>query len=244
MITPQHQIYIQNTPNDGPNHGNLIDGCLNNGSLTDGHQVRQLHNAKFKRNHAQESLTIRVSKLICAVFLSILFLVGLVMFILWLSLRPHRPRFQIHEFSMPSLAETNGFSTAHVTFNLTSQNPNLEIGIYYDMMNLTLYYKDQNIAETPLLFPFYQSPKNTAIIYGTLSRPVLIINNVRWMQFLAARKLGVVSFRLDVTSSIRFKVSKWDSRHHKMHANCEIGVGPNGMLLASDREKKCPVYFS
>ncbi|KAJ0733267.1 putative Late embryogenesis abundant protein [Helianthus annuus] len=111
-------------------------------------------------------------------------------------------------------------------------------------VNLTLYYRDQVIAQTPLLFPFYQSPKNTAIIYGTLSRPQLKIDNTRWTQFLAARKQGAVPFRLDVASSIRFKVSTWDSRRHKMHANCEIGVGPNGMLLASDKGKKCPVYFT
>ncbi|KAI3680570.1 hypothetical protein L6452_35343 [Arctium lappa] len=206
-----------------------------------GRHQRQHHHAQYNKHHAQESLTTRVSKLICAVFLSILFTVGLVTFILWLSLRPHRPRFHIHEFSIPSLAEPNGFSNVHVTYNVTAQNPNLDIGIYYDTMNLTLYYQDQTIAETPLLFPFYQSSKNTAIVYGTLSGPTLRINYARWIQLLAARKQGSVPFRLDVASSIRFKVSAWDSRHHKMHANCEIGVGSNGMLLESDKEKKCPI---
>ncbi|PWA93021.1 late embryogenesis abundant (LEA) hydroxyproline-rich glycoprotein family [Artemisia annua] len=236
MSTPHHQIHIQNTPD---NHINL-------GGVMDRRQVRRHHNAEYNKHHAKESLTTRVSKLICAVFLGILFIVGLVLFILWLSLRPHRPRFHIHEFSIPSLglADTNGFSTAQGTFNLTARNPNIEIGIYYDTMNLTLYYKDQIIAETPLLFPFYQSPKNTAIIYGTLSGPTLKIDKARWMQFLAARKRGAVSLKLDVASSIRFKVKTWGSRRHKMHANCEIRVGLNGMLLPSDKGKRCPVYFS
>ncbi|KAI3823893.1 hypothetical protein L1987_05338 [Smallanthus sonchifolius] len=228
MATQHHQIHIQTTPNDH----------LNRGSLTD------RRDTKYNAHQVQESLTTRVTKLICAVFLSILFTVGLVTFVLWLSLRPHRPRFHIHEFSIPSLAEPNGLSTARVTFNVTARNPNLEIGIYYDTVNLTLYYQDQVIATTPLLFPFYQSPKNTAIIYGKLSGPTLKIDNARWMRFFAARKRGVVPFRLDVASSIRFKVSTWDSRRHKMHANCEIGVGSNGMLLAGDIGKKCPVYFS
>ncbi|KAJ0692314.1 putative Late embryogenesis abundant protein [Helianthus annuus] len=232
MATPHHQIHIQTTPNDHLNHGSLTDGS------------RPHHNTKYNAHHVQDSLTTRVTKLICAVFLSILFTVGLVTFILWLGLRPHRPRFHIQQFSFPSLAEPNGFSTAQLTFNVTARNPNIEIGIYYDTVNLTLYYRDQVIAQTPLLFPFYQSPKNTAIIYGTLSRPQLKIDNARWTQFLAARKQGAVPFRLDVASSIRFKVSTWDSRRHKMHANCEIGVGPNGMLLASDKGKKCPVYFT
>lgn len=171
-------------------------------------------------------------------------MVGLVTFILWLSLRPHRPRFHIHEFSIPSLADPNTFSSPQVTFNMTIQNPNREIGIYYDTVNLTLYYQDQVIADTPLLFPFYQSPKSTAIIHNTLSGPTLRIDNTRWMQFVAGRRRDEVPFRLDVASSIRFKVSKWDSRRHKMHANCEVGVGLDGMLLADDKGKKCPVYFS
>ncbi|KAD7117942.1 hypothetical protein R6Q59_005037 [Mikania micrantha] len=234
MATPHHQIHIQTTPNDH----------LNRSGLTDDRQVRQHRNTKYNTHQVQDSLATRVTKLICAVFLSIFFTVGLVTFILWLSLRPHRPRFHIHEFTFPSLTEPNGFSTAQITFNLTARNPNLEIGIYYDTVNLTLYYRDQTIAQTPLLFPFYQSPKNTAIIYGTLSRPTLKIDKARWMQFLAARKQGAVAFRVDVVSSIRFKVSTWDSRRHKMHANCEIRVGSNGMLVAADKGKKCPVYFS
>nr|GEV08774.1 NDR1/HIN1-like protein 10 [Tanacetum cinerariifolium] len=236
MSTPHHQIYIQNTP----------DNCLNLGGVMDSHQVRRHHNAEYNKHHAKENLTTRVSKLLCAVFLGILFIVGIVLFILWLGLHPHRPRFYIHEFSIPSLglADTNGFSTAQVTLNLTARNLNIEIGIYYDTMNLTLYYKDQTIAETPLLSPFYQFPKNTAIIYGTLSRPTLKIDKARWMQFLAARKCGEVSVKLDAASLIRFKVKTWGSRRHKMHANCEIRVGLNGMLLPSDKGKRCPFYFS
>ncbi|XP_071737948.1 NDR1/HIN1-like protein 26 [Rutidosis leptorrhynchoides] len=240
MITPHHQIHIRDTPND---RFNLTNDPFNHGGLTSGYQVRGDHNSKYNRHNVQESLTTRISKLICAVFLCILFTLGLVTFILWLSLRPHRPRFHIHEFSIPSLAETYGFSSAHITFNMTARNPNINIGIYYDTINLTLYFKDQTIAKTPLLFPFYQSPKNTAIIYGTLLGSELKISTAQWKQ-LAARKHGDVAFRLDVTSLIRFKVSTWDSRIHKMHANCEIVVGPNGMILPSDKDKKCPVYFT
>ncbi|CAK9169906.1 unnamed protein product [Ilex paraguariensis] len=48
-------------------------------------------------------------------------------------------------------------------------------------------------------------------------------------------------FRLEVTSSIRFKVSTWNSKHHKMHANCPVGVGPDGLILASYKDKRCPI---
>ncbi|KAL7592617.1 hypothetical protein Lser_V15G32114 [Lactuca serriola] len=213
--------------------------------IDDGHQViTGNHNALYNKHHVKESLTTRITKLICGIFLGILFTVGLATFILWLSLRPHRPRFYIQEFSISNLADPNGFSSARITFNVTARNPNLDIGIYYDTMNLTIYHQDQTIAESPILFPFYQSPKSAHLIYGTLSGPTLRIDRVRWGQLFDARKRGVVPFRVDVASSIRFKVSTWDSRHHKMHANCEIGVGSNGVILRSDEKKRCPVYFT
>ncbi|CAH1448340.1 unnamed protein product [Lactuca virosa] len=272
MNTPHHQINIHHTPDarhnpsdrlpddrlrDGRhNPDSRVDGRHNTGGhlmnvrhnpdgrIDDGHQVTGNHNAFYNKHHVKESLTTRVTKLICGIFLGILFTVGLATFILWLSLRPHRPRFYIQEFSISNLANPNGFSTARITFNVTARNPNLDIGIYYDTMNLTIYHQDQTIAESPILFPFYQSPRNAHLIYGTLSGPTLRIDRVRWGQLFDARKRGVVPFRIDVASSIRFKVSTWDSRHHKMHANCEIGVGSNGVILRSDEKKKCPVYFT
>ncbi|KVH96930.1 NDR1/HIN1-like protein 10 [Cynara cardunculus var. scolymus] len=234
MNTPHQQIPIQFTPDDR----------LNRPHVNEGRQLRRHHTARYYVHRVKESLTTRVSKLICSVFLSLLFIVGLITFILWLSLRPHRPRYHIHEFSIPSIAQDNGFATAQATFNVTARNANLNIGIYYDTMHLTLYYQDQNIGEMPLLFPFYQSPKNTTVLYGTFSGSTLVVDTARWTQFVADRMRGMVSFRLEVVTSMRFKVATWESKNHKMHANCLIGVGPDGLLITSYKEKKCRVYFT
>ncbi|KAJ9562994.1 hypothetical protein OSB04_008154 [Centaurea solstitialis] len=216
--TPHQHIPIHATPDDR----------LNRPHVNEGRQLRRHHTARYYVHRVKESLTTRVSKLICSVFLSLLFIVGLITFILWLSLRPHRPRYHIHEFSIPAIAQDNGFATAQATFNVTARNPNLNIGIYYDTMHLTLYYQDQNIGEMPLLNPFYQSPKNTTILYGTFSGPTLVVDTARWTQFVADRMRGMVSFRLEVVTTMRFKVATWESKNHKMHANCLIGVGPDG----------------
>ncbi|KAJ0507642.1 putative protein NDR1 [Helianthus annuus] len=145
MATPHHQIHIQTTPNDHLNHGSLTDGS------------RPHHNTKYNAHHVQDSLTTRVTKLICAVFLSILFTVGLVTFILWLGLRPHRPRFHVQQFSFPSLAEPNGFSTAQLTFNVTARNPNIEIGIYYDTV--------ENFIKKLVLIVAYYNEEQEAYLY-------------------------------------------------------------------------------
>ncbi|KAE8715159.1 hypothetical protein F3Y22_tig00110186pilonHSYRG00075 [Hibiscus syriacus] len=46
------------------------------------------------------------------------------------------------------------------------------------------------------------------------------------------------------TSVIRFKVTTWDSKHHKMHVNCDVAVGQMDRSCRLGKKKKCPVYFS
>ncbi|KAK3035095.1 hypothetical protein RJ639_032597 [Escallonia herrerae] len=57
---------------------------------------------------------------------------------------------------------------------------------------------------------------------------------------MAARDQGTVIFRLDLTSTIRFKISTWDSKRHRMHSNCQVGVGKDGLILANYKDKRCP----
>ncbi|XP_021894444.1 NDR1/HIN1-like protein 10 [Carica papaya] len=206
--------------------------------------VQRHHSASYYAHRVRESLTNRVLKTICAIFLSLLFLLGIIAFILWLSLRPHRPRFHIREFSVPGLGQPQGFENAQIMFNVTARNSNQHIGIYYDSMEGSVFYKDQLVGSTPLLYPFYQEPKNTTIVYGVLSGASLKVNDNRWMEFTSDRGRGTVMFRLEITAVIGFKVFTWDSKHHRMHANCYVAVGPDGNLLPSAKDKRCPVYFT
>ncbi|KAL7142772.1 hypothetical protein ABFS83_08G146300 [Erythranthe nasuta] len=208
--------------------------------------MKRHHTARYYAHRVKESLTTQISKLVCAVFLFLLFLIGIITFILWLSLRPHRPRFHVIDFSIPELAGggEGGFQNAQIVYNVTARNANQNIGVYYDSMQLTVYYQDQSIGGSPLSNPFYQEPKKTAVFAGTLGGAALTVTGQQWQQFTADKARGEVVFRLEVASTIRFKISTWDSKRHKMHANCPVGVGPDGLILPSYKDRRCPVYFS
>ncbi|XP_061376555.1 NDR1/HIN1-like protein 26 [Gastrolobium bilobum] len=206
--------------------------------------MKRHHTARYYVHRVRDSLTTRVSKVICATFLGLLAIIGLITFILWLSLRPHRPRFFIHQFTIPGLAQESGFENAQITFNVTARNSNQNIGVYYESMGGSVYYHDQKIGSTPLPFPFYQGPKNTKEVDGVLGGATLTVSSQSWAEFQSDRADGSVVFRLELTSVIRFKISTWNSRRHTMHANCEVGVGPDGSLLSNYKDKRCPVYFS
>ncbi|CAI9787885.1 unnamed protein product [Fraxinus pennsylvanica] len=205
--------------------------------------MKRHHTARYYAHRVKESLTTRVSKLICAIFLALLFLVGIITFVLWLSLRPHRPRFHVREFTIPGLGQENGFVNAQIIFNVTARNSNQNVGFYYDTIQMTVNYQDQSIGGETLALPFYQEPKNTKILAGILGGDSLKVTADRWGQFVADRSRGAVVFSIEFSSSIRFKISTWESKRHRIRATCPVAVGVDGLILATYKDKKCQVYF-
>lgn len=84
------------------------------------HPVRRHRSARYYAHWVKESLTTRVSKLICSIILGLLAIVGLITFILWLSLRPHRPRVFLNEFNVPALGNGGGLQGLTMFSNLSS----------------------------------------------------------------------------------------------------------------------------
>lgn len=209
-----------------------------------GQPVKRHHSAHYYAHRVKESLARRATKLFCAVFLTLFLAVCVGAFVLWLSLRPHRPRFHVQEFSIPALAQGGGLENAAVVYSATARNANQIIGVYYDSMQVAVYYQEQIIGGSPVLFPFYQRAKNTTVIAGQLSGDTLRVSVERWQQLAVDLGKGEVDFRFDISSTIRFRISGWHSKRHKMHARCPVGVGPDGLILPKFQDKRCPLYFS
>ncbi|KAK3433362.1 hypothetical protein EUGRSUZ_D00819 [Eucalyptus grandis] len=206
--------------------------------------VKPHHTPRYYVHRVKESLATRVSKIVCAIFLTLLLILGIITFILWLSLRPHRPRVFIHDFSVPGLSQANGFENAELGFNITLRNSNQHISIDYDALDGSVFYKDQKIGSKSLFPGVHQDPKTTTTVTDVLSGATLTVTSQRWMEFLGDRAAGSVTFRMELTSAIRFKVSTWESKRHRMHASCTVTVGPNGNILLASKDKRCPVYFT
>lgn len=90
------------------------------------------HNVSYYAHTVRESHTTWILKLIGSIFLNFLLILGIINFIMWFSLRPHRLRFHIHEFSIPSLSHADVFQNDEILFNSTTQKANEHIAIYYD----------------------------------------------------------------------------------------------------------------
>ncbi|XAR65609.1 hypothetical protein NMG60_11009777 [Bertholletia excelsa] len=202
------------------------------------------HTSRYYVNRVRESLHSRISKVICTIFLGFLFFLAIIAFILWLALRPHRPRIHIRDFSISGLANQNGYMNTTVMFNITALNPNQNIGIYYDAMQVNLEYNSQTIGTAKLLYPFFERPHNMTVLYGVFTREMLAVKKEHWKQFLADRDRGPVAFQLKITSVIRFKLFSWRSKRHKMHSLCQAGADREGLILPSYKNKRCNAYFT
>ncbi|CAH9082374.1 unnamed protein product [Cuscuta europaea] len=207
------------------------------------------HTARYYFHQVKDSLTTRLSKFILSIILGGLFVIALIAFILWISLRPHRPRVRVEYFSFPALgngsAAAAGRDAHSISFNVTVRNSNQNIKIHYDAVLVKVSYDGQTIGNASFPKRFYQGAKNTTAFAGSITGAALNASSQHWTRLVAGASRGLVVFGLDLTSTIRFKVgSTWKSREHRMNTNCGVGIGTDGMLAAAYKDRICPMYFN
>nr|XP_010910429.3 NDR1/HIN1-like protein 26 [Elaeis guineensis] len=130
----------------------------------------------------------------------------LIIFILWPSLHPHHPRFYL-SFSTPAVAQPLvGLLNSTISFNVTDCNSNRKIGIYYDVVYDSIYYKNQVVASDLLLNLFFQPPKNTTLVPEDLTGTTPVVGDapVAWMSSDATA--GRFQCWLELKSIIQFQV--------------------------------------
>ncbi|KAG0479224.1 hypothetical protein HPP92_010091 [Vanilla planifolia] len=200
-------------------------------------QSRTVARTRFYVHRVRESLLSRVAMFFCSILLTLLLIVGIVLFVVWLSLRPHRPRIYLSSFSFPSITPSSTIS-----FNVTARNPNAKIAISYGDFSAAVFYSDRLLASSAAVFSaFYQPPKNTTDILGQIG--IADRQDVGVAGISGYVTAGRVELRLELNSMIRFRLSTWDTHQHRLHVSCEMAVGPEGNLLPEFQGKRCSVYF-
>jgi hypothetical protein len=71
-----------------------------------------------------QSPVARCVNFLCAVLLTVILIAGVILFVLWLSLRPHRPKFYLADFSIPNAnGQSAGLANLPVHFTVNEHNP-------------------------------------------------------------------------------------------------------------------------
>ncbi|KAL6909622.1 hypothetical protein ACP4OV_001903 [Aristida adscensionis] len=183
---------------------------------------------------------------LCSLLLGLLLVAAVVLFVLWLGLRPHRPRFHIASLSIAGGLDPEASPAGErLAFNVTDRNPNRHIGIYYDAMHASVHFYDALVASGPAQAAgWYQPNKSTTAITGLLDVVGPATSDASWPSFAAAVKAGRVPLHLRLTTVIRFRVSNaFHSGRQRMHVSCDLLLGADGNLLPDSVGAACDRYF-
>ncbi|KAK9122879.1 hypothetical protein Sjap_012481 [Stephania japonica] len=173
-------------------------------------------------------------------FLFILFILLLTIFIIWLVLRPTKPRFTLQDATVYqfNMSTSPNLITSSLQVTVSSRNPNDRIGVYYDRLDIFAVYRNQQITLPTSILPAYQGHKDTIVwspfLMGT-AVPVAPFLGEALGQDLAA---GVVMVNIKMDGRVRWKVGAWVSGKYHLYVNCPafltFGVNkfPQGLNVA------------
>lgn len=174
-------------------------------------------------------------------------LVALVILIIYLVLRPTKPRYYLEDLIVYNLNLTgSAFLSATLQATLKSHNPNDRIGIYYDKLDVYASYKGQQITIPTELPIQYQGHDDVSVwspyLYGT-DVPLAPYLTVALTQDEAA---GYVLIDIRVHGRLRWKVGTWISGNYHIDVNCPAfltvgGVGKDGHGFHFEPVTQCNV---
>ncbi|OVA11157.1 Late embryogenesis abundant protein [Macleaya cordata] len=162
--------------------------------------------------------------------LQVVLLSGLLAFVLWLSLRPQNPIYTIVEFNFDpilssAVQNTSSNSTSTISFSLEVENPNKDSSIYYDNINVTVYYESDSIGGTDVIPSFYQDKSESHQFKQFIHAEGQLLDKV-----FRAVSNRTAEFRVGLVTSIRFKTSGLKSKHHGMELQGRVKVGSDGKI--------------
>ncbi|GMJ05144.1 non race-specific disease resistance 1 [Hibiscus trionum] len=167
----------------------------------------------------------------CRCCCSFVFTLGLTALFMWLSLRTSNPKCSIEKFYLPSLNRTLN-QTADATLNLTLKldNPNKDKGIKYDTVNVTVFDSPNRtqVIGNVLVPAFYQGHKKNAKKDGTGTA-----NTAVALRAVSGNGTGV--FRVDMSTSVKFKIMFWYTKKHRISVGADVMVNDSGSIKVTKK---------
>ncbi|KAF8023879.1 hypothetical protein BT93_F1155 [Corymbia citriodora subsp. variegata] len=161
---------------------------------------------------------------ICRCCCSFIFTCGLSALFLWLTLRVSNPSCSIRQFYLPALnTSLDDHTNTTIFLDVKLSNGNKEKGIYYDPVNLTVYYySDVNQSKWNKTIPgFYQGHQKTAKKNASVAT-----SGVNWTDVVVKNESLV--FRVDLATKVRFKIMFWKTKRHRLMVGGNVTLTAQG----------------
>lgn len=153
----------------------------------------------------------------------LVFLVLLTILVVWLVLRPTKPKFYLQDATVTffnASDEVPNLISVSIQVVIATRNPNGRVGVYYDRLDVHAAYMSQQITPPTSLPPTYQGHKDLL-----LWSPFLCGVNVPIAPYLAAslaqdKSDGLLVLRVKILGRVRWKVGSWTSNRYRLAIDC------------------------
>ncbi|KAL6988556.1 hypothetical protein U1Q18_014308 [Sarracenia purpurea var. burkii] len=156
----------------------------------------------------------------CAGLLIFNFILLVVILLIWAILQPKKPQFILQDATIYAfnLSYPNTLTSA-IQVTISATNPNNQISVYYNNLNVFATYQKQQITYFTTIPPTYQGQNDVNVwspfIVGT-NVPVASYNGVALSQDEAD---GRVILLININGQVRWKVGTYITGDYHLHVN-------------------------
>lgn len=171
--------------------------------------------------------------------------IGVVVLVLWLVLRPRLPDFRVDSLSLSKFSVASNSSssiTGTWSVRFAVYNPNKKMSISYDVIESALFYKSEFISRTRLA-PFKQGKRNQTVVDAAFSVADTYVDGWVVNDINGDRARGSVSFNVQVQARVQFRTGGWRVRSRYLRVWCQglaVGLSSNssgsGNLVGGARD--------
>ncbi|KAG0478577.1 hypothetical protein HPP92_013296 [Vanilla planifolia] len=169
----------------------------------------------------------KIVRRIFACLLSLIILVLFVILVIWLVLRPTKPKFllqdsSIYQFNLSSDSNLLFSNLLSISLQVTisSRNPNDRIGIYYDRLDVLAEYKNRQITTATELPVGYQGHNDVNVWSPFVSANAVPIDPYLVDAFGQDENAGYILIYIKIDGKLRWKVGTWISGHYHIDVSC------------------------
>ncbi|EEF38679.1 uncharacterized protein At1g08160 [Ricinus communis] len=163
----------------------------------------------------------KLFRVIAVLILTLIVIVGLVVLITWLIIRPKSMEYSIENGSVHNLNlnSNNNHLNASFDFVIRAYNPNTRISIYYDYIDVSLSYDDQTLAFNTLE-PFHQPRRNVTRLEAKIEARDAALSQALSKDMRIEKASGQLQLDLRLKARIRFKVGVMKFKHRHLSVIC------------------------
>lgn len=163
--------------------------------------------------------------------LQIVGLTGILVLVLWLSLRPKQPAYTIMEFSVPTSPVIQGGDNRTASFELEIQNPNQNSGIHFDDTLLTFFYGEDTLGQKTIP-SFYQKKDSSSQIFDHVDADSRV-----WKKLVRVISNATAELKVAVATRIRYRTWGLTSKHKRINLHGKLPIGSDGKISGKKKKK-------